>query len=283
MSKHQNWFIRRKGGAIKGPFPEGQIEQYLLLGRFVLSDEVSLDKEDWRPIGMIPHLIPELLISAKIDNDAREKLEAKRRWADERRGLEQSHENDRRKRHPNDTVRHDTQKSFSNKTKPVKALFLILLVLLGFGLLGYFSFQYTPQNILSVSNCTDVAGPGVNWSNCRKPGMLLNKKNLQGARLNSAILTGSNLNYADLSGADLSYADLAISQLTNVNFSDAKLLGVVFTNSNLFGANLQNTDLSYANLSGANLRDTNFSDSKLDNTIWFDGRICKKGSVGICK
>jgi len=73
MSHTNNWFIRRKGGSIKGPFPTGQVEQYLLLGRFVISDEVSLDKVDWKKISSIPQLIPEILIAAKYDETAQQK------------------------------------------------------------------------------------------------------------------------------------------------------------------------------------------------------------------
>jgi hypothetical protein len=45
VTKSNAWYVRRNN-QIKGPFPAGQIAQSLILGRFSLQDEVSLDRQD---------------------------------------------------------------------------------------------------------------------------------------------------------------------------------------------------------------------------------------------
>mgnify|MGYP000717909949 CR=1 FL=1 len=92
------------------------------------------------------------------------------------------------------------------------------------------------------AGCTDPVAPNVDWSVC----------NMGGASLRKAKMGGAYLRYVDLTQTDLSSAGLA-----NVNLSGA----------DLYDANLTGADLTGAKLSGA---------------TWIDGRICAKGSIGVC-
>jgi len=284
MSNTKNWFIRRKGSPIKGPFPSGQIEQYLLLGRFVLSDEVSNDKIEWNKISTIPHLIPEILISAKYDELAQQKLASKKRWADERRGLiTERPERERRNVEAKESNRHDSKLVNLKKQKLIIAYIQITLVILLVSVIAFLSFQYMPENIVSVANCSAKPAPNVNWTNCQKVGLRLSNIDMNNALVSSASLTGVKLTNVDFSDANFSYTELSISKISNVNFSNAKLVGAIIRNSVLINVNFHKSDLQYINLTGSTLRNANFSNANLSNAIWIDGRKCGLNSIGVCR
>ncbi|KAB0665993.1 pentapeptide repeat-containing protein [Oryzomonas japonica] len=94
-------------------------------------------------------------------------------------------------------------------------------------------------------------------------------------------------------GRDLSGKNLSGMNLTGVNLSKCNLKGVDLSNANLERADLGESDLERANLAGANLRmaslrlsgltGSNLENAILDGAIWQDGRICGKGSHGMCR
>lgn len=98
-------------------------------------------------------------------------------------------------------------------------------------------------------------------NNC--PGCDLRNADLHGARLKQAVLEGANLMGANLEGADLQGAVL----------DDAGMEKAVLKKAILSGASLDHATIDDADLNGA----------LLDDTTWVDGKICKKGSVGVCK
>jgi len=71
----------------------------------------------------------------------------------------------------------------------------------------------------------------------------------------------------DKSGADLKGANLDSADLTSVNFSNA---------------DLSNAVLDYAVLQGATLQGAKLEGARMSRTLWNDGRICRRGSVGRC-
>ena len=77
------WYLR-KNGEVKGPYPAGLISRYILLGRINDGDEVSGDGEEWLVIRDIPELIPDVMKGDASDPLVQERLQAARRWADER-------------------------------------------------------------------------------------------------------------------------------------------------------------------------------------------------------
>ncbi|QEM69290.1 pentapeptide repeat-containing protein [Geobacter sp. FeAm09] len=94
-------------------------------------------------------------------------------------------------------------------------------------------------------------------------------------------------------GRDLSGRNLSGMNLTGVNLGKCNLKGADLSNANLERADLGEADLERANLAGANLRmvslklsgltGANLDNAILDGAIWQDGRICGKGSLGVCR
>ena len=60
----------------------------MLLGRHKLDDQVSHDKEEWLAIRDVPELVPEIFTEDREQPGFNDRLAAARRWADERRGVE---------------------------------------------------------------------------------------------------------------------------------------------------------------------------------------------------
>jgi pentapeptide repeat protein len=108
-------------------------------------------------------------------------------------------------------------------------------------------------------------------------------KRLSGVEVMAILRTSRDLSGKNLSGLNL----------VGVNLSKCNLRGVDLRNANLERADLGESDLERANLAGANLRmaslklsgmiGANLENAILDGAIWQDGRICAKGSLGVCR
>ncbi len=282
MGRHGIWYIRR-GRQVKGPFPAGQISQYLVLGRMVLTDEVSQDRETWRPVGSVPDLVPEVLRADPDDPEARERLEAARRWADERRGADAGPWSGGERRagaaavHPRPVPAGEGRVSGSWQR----------LVALGAGaaimaLAVWLGVTLPSANLVSVARCDAPPAPGVNWSYCRLSGLQAPEARLNGALLNSVELNGARLTGADLREADLSYADLSNARLVRADLAGARLKGASLRGADLAGADLRGADLSYADLGQARLEGALLEGARLDHAVWTDGRRCRQDSRGTC-
>lgn len=121
MSSKQLWYTRRDK-EIRGPFPAGQITQYILLGRIVETDQLSTDQISWQPVSEHPELIPDELKLDLNDPENQETLRIARMREDEReagdRREKQKQNNvkeskhyvrrggDRRSAEPSDILRH---------------------------------------------------------------------------------------------------------------------------------------------------------------------------------
>ncbi len=282
----QPLYIRRDN-QVKGPFPPGQISQALLIGRFRLTDEVSSDRDEWKPIKACPELIPEVLKGDPNDPAYQERLAAARRWADERRPSHTPHLPElRRAPESFETLEYRAHRESVYKLLSQRrdvAIVQVVIVFLLVTALIYWGFSFMPQPQEGESQCQAPAAPGVDWRSCRLAGIQAIKSNLTGAKLNSAILIGANLFGSELKQAVLDYADLSVSNLSFVNFSQASLKGVNLQQADLTQADLQQANLSYANLTGARLEGARLNGAILDNAIWIDGRTCLPGSVGGCK
>jgi len=285
-----HWYIR-SNNKVTGPFPAGQIKQSILLGRIDLNDEASTDKEDWKAIRTLESLIPEVLLGDPNNPTAMERLEAAKRWADERRGERRHAESPERtgpgRREPesqqeleyrshreviSQSLRRGNERSFAG--------LVVVIILLMVGV--YAGFKFVPQPEQGAQ-CQAAARAGINWSNCNKAGLLQQKSQLAGAILNSTNLQGADLSASNLSEAELSYADLSRSNLSLAQFQMAQLKGTNLRSADLNKADFTYADLSYANLQGATVRETIFTGAKLDNVIWVNGQLCLPGSVGQCR
>ena len=287
----------RRGGEIRGPFPGPQVTRYILLGRINPADEISLDRNDWRPVAEVEEVQP-----TGIEDQESQVLALRRadeRLADDRRANQTAAVNaefqnrragDRRRDEPEQVVQHREVKTrfikentnSNSETVLHKAMFagVVLVLVLG-AMFLYTPTKPTPEK--DVLHCGDPAAAGVEWNNCHKEGVQLNSANLHAAHINNADLTGANLRGAKLDGSDLSYTNLSVSDVSYSDLSQSLLVGAMLHNADLSYANLRGADLSYADLSGANLGAADLVSAKLDNAIWIDGSQCAVGSVGECR
>ena len=285
-----HWYVRNKSKVI-GPFPTGQIQQAILLGRISIHAEVSQDKEEWKPLRQCPQLIPDILKADSTDEHSRERLAAARRWADERRHERRAGEDDPSRKGPGrrteesySTLNYrDHRETVSKTLRPSKERFaLVLLAVIVLLVAGvYAGFKWVPQ-APAGPQCEAAAARGINWRQCNKAGLQLLNTDLSGAILNSTNLQGANLFGSKFIKADLSYADLSNSNLSFADFQQAQLKGVNLRAADLSKANLSNADLSYADLQDSKLVDTVYANANFSNAIWVDGRKCLAGSIGVC-
>ncbi len=278
-------YVRREN-RVQGPFPVGQIAQCLLIGRFRLSDEVSEDRETWQPIRSRGDLIPEVLKGDPQDPAFQERLQAARRWADERRPAHAPQADDRRTPEDLQTLeyRHNRESIYRQLSRrrewSIRQALFVLALAAGVVWLG---FRFAPQERPAEASCQASPAPGVDWHNCLLSGLQALKADLRQARLDSAVLVGANLFASRFDGAKLDYADLSVANLSFASFRGASLKGATLRQADLSRADLRNANLAYANLTGARIDGARLEGAILDNAIWIDGRTCLPGSVGTCR
>ncbi|WP_126453839.1 pentapeptide repeat-containing protein [Sulfuriflexus mobilis] len=289
------WYTRR-GGKVSGPFAAGLVSRHILVGRLDPKDEVSNDKENWRPIIKVPELIPEVMKGDQDDPFIHERLLAAQRWADERlqadRRLQQENsefagqrrEGDRREGEFDEVLGHrgvlrDRELDINAENTRLGWVFL-LLVLISIGWGGYYAYHNRPEEV--VIDCLAKPLPGVNWQNCSLQGSELNAVDLTAANLRNTNLTGVHLQSAMLTTVNADFTNMSLGKLANADLSHASLLGANLRNADLRNANLENANLSFANLSGANLEGANLQGTILHKAIWTDGSNCAEGSVTVC-
>ena len=287
MSTTKAWYIRsRSKGQTKGPFPGGQISQEIILGRYKLVDEVSHDKEEWLIIRDVPELVPEIFTENKDETGFEDRLAAARRWADERRGVDDIDEYGERRAdtsYESAEIKrlHNLASKAKKKTNPFVTFIQLSFVFIAIAAVIVLAFQYSPKEKNAV-DCSAPAKQGVNWSGCNLSGSKLLNAKLVAANLMNSNLQTANLYSADLSHANLKYAQLHLTNLKYVNFTKANLTGANLMGANLSGASFNQANLSYVNFRDAHIETANFSNARLDNAIWIDGRTCRVNSIGSC-
>lgn len=238
------WYVRRRS-RIRGPLTSAKIRHHVLDGRLQLSDEVSRDRIDWRPIAAVQEVTPlQLRRDNASDRRARERLVSRER----RRAV--------------------------LSTSLASAMAVIAIG---------FTVWLSGRGPDLGANCAAEPAPGVNWSSCRLDGLARASARLAGANLQNASLINARLNDADLTAADLSYANLTGAQLGYVQLAGARLLGTNLRVADLTHADLSHANLAYADLTGARLGGTSLAGVRLDGAIWLDGRRCSTPSVGGCR
>jgi hypothetical protein len=294
-SEHQLWFTRRRG-AVSGPYPSGLVSRYLILGRLDLDDQVSVDRARWRPISEVAELVPpEMQLPDNAEGrDAR--LRARLR-EDERRSVnrrEDSQEGpagerrrvERRAPEPAELIHHRIQRDRVTQAQPREEIpGSVPWVVAGAAVaavLGLLMLQGDGGRQQAEPDCLAPAGPGVNWSYCRKGGLDLRGVDLSGSVLMSTDFMAAHLSGARLSGADLDYADMRRADLRRSDLTRASLVGAILQESRLEGASLAGANLTYADLRGSSLEGVSLEGVQLGRAVWVDGRVCAEGSVGEC-
>ncbi len=286
MNDKRTWFVKR-GKETKGPFPEGLLTRYILLGRLRGTDLVSHDRQEWHAIKDVPGLVPEVMREAEThpeDPAAREHLELARRWADERRGGHDSLPEGERRSSESDTAIHHREARGQllarerNRSQWVAYAAILLIV----AAVAAIPFLLPGSDLDGEVNCEAAPAPGVNWSNCRLEGRDFANADLAGSHLTNGRFAGALLRAANLSAADLAYADLTRVNLRAARLEGARLVGTDLSGADLTAASLKGADLSYADLGGSQLEGANLEGARLDHAIWPDGSTCLPGSVGEC-
>lgn len=271
MENYRLWYVRR-GEQVQGPFPEALICRYIVLGRIVQNDALSLDSHYWRQLHELPELVDatraliDVTESASADDVdwKEERTKAALRWLDDRKSPDPRSKEGRAviaeaqnrrtqvdRRQAPETVEHHVYRenramfeSWNRMRKQRYGWAVSFVVLAALLVLGAALFMQPVRpvkvglHIIRPADCSLPAARKVNWSGCNKEGELLVGADLRGAELLGTRLKGALLTYADLTQANLGQADL----------TDADLKG-----------------------------------ARLGNAVWTDGRVCSADSIGICK
>ena len=279
------WYIRKQG-RVRGPYPGGLVRRYILLGRINRRDELSPDGMNWGPVSSYPELIPDAMKLDPDDEFAQQRLDAARRWADERETL---HEHpdidsgvatelpaDRKRKRFDQAVKKSRYHRLLN-------IFLSLVILVGLSAGSYYVLtRLTPAERVVKNDCQAEPHPEINWENCQLSGLVSPAAKLKSAQMKNINLTGADLNHSELQHADLSYAIMPLIDLHGSDASRAILVGATLRGANLGDVNFSNSDLSYADLVGADISNVNFTGAVLGRAVWTDGTICQPESVGAC-
>ncbi len=296
------WYIRSATG-VQGPFPPGQIAQYVELGRLTAADMISPDGVHWVSVAGSGQFDEALEIRAQAQASqpggaathgdwARERALARLRWADER-GTAEPAPGDRPDARSGESVallslRHDHALTQSQTLEAVhrhpayRYAALAVGVLAAVALALWYGQGRQPEStvvpLMAAPDCTAAPAAYVNWQGCDKRGATLRGRDLKGARL-----VGARLDSTDLSQTDLGYADLRRASLRGSSLRGARLVGADLTGADLTGADLTGAILDYATLSGAQVSGVRWADARLSKTVWVDGRACAPGSLGQCR
>jgi len=284
MANTNLWYVRR-ADRVTGPFPAGLISRFILLGRIHADDELSQDRDEWRKASDCDELVPEVMKADLSDALARERLEAARRWADERGPEPVSEEVAERRSQPASSrpAHPPSSASLPATGSGSRYGWQLAAVLILLGAIVALALRYTPSQVVSFAQCDAAPAPGVNWSNCTLQGIQLLSHDMSRAKLYSTDFSGASLYGSTLAGAELNYANLSLTDLRNVSFAGASLVGANLRRSRLANADFSEADLSYADFSDAQLDGVRLDGAKLDNAIWTNRAVCLPESIGRCR
>lgn len=119
-----------------------------------------------------------------------------------------------------------------------------------------------------AGDCSSIAAPGLDWSECTKKNLVIPGSELEGANLFDADLaqtdlSSSNLRSANLEEATLVRASFAGAKAEKANFAKVEAYRSNFENAAADGASFANAELQRANFSGAQLKGANFEKAEL--------------------
>ncbi len=291
QSARQKWFTRHNG-EVKGPFTLALLKSNWLLGRLNAQDEISEDQKQWRPIGNIVEL--ELShTSTPLPADPKQA----KQYLDERDGYDrrqvtaatelqlQQRKQQRRAREPSELiVQRQLRSRLLEGYRQHHDRLLWPALITFFGVVGIFlTAIFYPTTIpVSDADCQTPPSAGVNWENCVFSPVDLQGANLQDSNLRNSVIRASLLLNVNLANADLMYADLSRSDFSYANLTNSKLKGADLRQTDLTYSDLSLADLAFADLRGAIIGSANLQGAILNQTIWIDGSICDKASVGNC-
>lgn len=277
------WYVRR-GEAILGPYRWDVVARNAGLGRIRVDDFLSRDQAHWlAPGDVLPRLpMPGALAGTAHDERRTQRrhtpgeVSAEQREGEERRAVEEPSVVNRRAR--SERVWASLRAGGEATSSRIPLLAIGLALVTSFAL----ALRLTTPADNVAPDCRAAAASSVNWDFCAKPRQLLDKHILAGMSARNAQLSGSSLVGANLRGADLAYSDLSAADFTLADARQARLVGASLRNAVLNHTQLTGADLSFADMSGASVAGAEMSAVRLGNTIWIDGRVCGRDSIGVC-
>lgn len=291
QSTRQKWFTRHNG-EVKGPFTRALLKSNWLLGRLNAQDEISVDRQHWRPIGDIVDLelnhnstpLPADADQAKLYLDERDGFDRRQETTATEQQLQQRKQQ-RRTREPAELIVQRQLRSRllagyrHHQERWLWPILSTLGLLLGILLAAIFYPTTFPE---SAADCQAPPANGVNWENCVFNPVDLQAADLSNSNLRNSVMRSSNLLSVNLAHSDLMYADLSRSDLSYANLTNSKLKGADLRQADLSNSILREADLSFADLRGARLGGADLQGVLLGQAIWIDGRLCAPASVGDC-
>ncbi len=269
----QLWYLKVKG-QVKGPFATGLISKNILLGRIHPNDLLSQDKEIWRKASSVREVMPDV-IKHRNEPNYKERLKAARRWADEREQVREVGADGKAKIFA-------TRKKITHlRIKTLGFIGILSFVAIISGLVITL-FLFTPEDPLAKIDCNATQGEGRIFDGCHLQRKNFTKKSLKNSSFKNTLLQNTQFSYAILQNSNFDYANLSHATLSHANFTQASLRAVDLRSALLYKTNFSNADLSYADLTGAKVSKINLTGAILNNTVWFDGNICNKASIGKC-
>jgi hypothetical protein len=138
----------------------------------------------------------------------------------------------------------------------------------------------TAYNHFQGQNMEGANFEGINFTGKYMAGAFLRNAKLKNANFHTAVLFGVNFEGADAQGAEFIWAE----SLEKASFKNADLRGAKFNNAQKMNwTNFTNAKLQGADFTGAKNFESIFTDAQLEEAIWFDGKKCGPGSIGVCK
>ncbi|MCC6709671.1 MAG: pentapeptide repeat-containing protein [Gammaproteobacteria bacterium] len=277
------WYLRR-GEQVRGPYRWDSIARNAGLGRIHDDDRLSRDQNEWlAPADVTPRLPAVGALAGSVHDERR----SSRRLAEAKVPAEQRAGADRRAAEAPEVINRRARservwQSLRPGAMPNSARLPLLAIGLALSLSLALAMRLSGAPDSVAPDCRAVAASGVNWDFCAKPRQQLGEQDLNGMSARNAQLSGSSLANARLHGVDFAYADLSSTDFTLADARQARLVGASLRHAVLNHARLTGADLSFADLSGASLVGAELSAARLTNTIWTDGRVCARDSIGVC-
>jgi len=276
--------VRRKG-QVRGPYTFRVLEKLAKLGRLKQTDELSSNEVNWKSAGSFTTLFQETDTECLLKDDERSGRDRREKDGLTNHQLKRQG-SDRRQAESDDEIarrRGRTKLLETIKASRVEDHFPLMTIMVSIVIIVFLGFVLSPSKETLSPDCEAPPEPGVIWDNCKFVKLTLRQKDLSGASIRNAVLAGVNLQGADLTGSNFSYTDLSKGNLKKANLEKAVLKGADLRSANLTSASLKDADLSHVDLRGAKMQDADLTQTILDQAIWYDGRLCARDSIGICR
>lgn len=134
-----------------------------------------------------------------------------------------------------------------------------------------------PINLAQMSpayaSCSDDAGEGVNWEDCRKRNLIMSGFDFSGSNFTRADLSSSDLRDTKLDGSNFEKTNLVRASLKGATAPGANFSGVLasrtnFSNGDFSGANFEKAETFRVDFSGSNLSNVNMSRAEFGRAMF---------------